>query len=40
VLPEFLPWRWMLGFIGAAALLGMFGSALALTRVAREDRTK
>lgn len=40
VLPEFLPWRWMLGFIGAAALLGMFGSALALTRVAREDRSR
>jgi len=40
VLPEFLPWRWMVGFIGAAAVLGMFGSALALTRVAREDRSR
>jgi cell division transport system permease protein len=40
VLPEFLPLRWMLGFVAAAALLGMFGSGLALTRVAREDRTK
>ena len=40
VLPEFLSWQWMLAFVGVAAVLGMFGSALALTRVAREDRTR
>lgn len=40
VLPEFMPWRWMAAFVAAAALLGMFGSALALTRVAREDRSR
>ncbi|HKA24733.1 MAG TPA: ABC transporter permease [Candidatus Eisenbacteria bacterium] len=40
ILPSFLPWRWMLSFVGAAALLGILGSALALARVGREDRTR
>ena len=40
VLPGFLPWRWMLSFVGAAALLGILGSLLALTRVGREDRSR
>jgi cell division transport system permease protein len=38
--PSFLPWRWMLAFAGAAALLGILGSAVALARVGREDRTR
>jgi cell division transport system permease protein len=40
VLPSFLPWRWMLAFVGAAAVLGMLGSTLALARVGREDRSR
>jgi hypothetical protein len=36
----FLPWRWMLALVGAASLLGILGSALALARVGREDRTR
>lgn len=38
--PTFLPWRWMLAVIGVASLLGILGSALALARVGREDRTR
>jgi cell division transport system permease protein len=40
ILPMFLPWRWMLALVGAASLLGILGSALALARVGREDRTR
>ena len=31
----FLPWRWALAFVGAAATLGLFGSLLALVTVSR-----
>ncbi|MEO6462065.1 MAG: ABC transporter permease [Candidatus Eisenbacteria bacterium] len=32
----FLPWRWMLAFVGAAAFLGFSGSMLALVTVSRK----
>jgi cell division transport system permease protein len=40
VLPVFLPWRWVLAFLGAAAVLGAFGSTLAVSRIGHEERKR
>jgi cell division transport system permease protein len=40
VLPEFLPWQWMVAFVGVSGLLGAFGSLLALSRLGSEEGTQ
>jgi cell division transport system permease protein len=40
VLPVFLPWSWMIAFLGGAALLGTLGSTLAVTRVGHGERER
>jgi cell division protein FtsX len=40
VLPVFPPWRWLAGFVAAAAGLGALGSALAVSRIGHEERKR